>query len=1343
KHAHDTVCYEFEFVPYQTRKKRQAPLTSFVPPTPLTRSRFPVTVNESITILLFTTNNGVCEKIQTTSSFMHLLQPVNTNDFDGNSVCMTEMVVQFKATGIEVIALKYGKDERFYTFLVTGGNVTGPCESPNICQNDGVCFARAENNHTCICRKDYIGPSCERGPCSINTTTCQNGGHCFVNNSVTTCVCKPGYDGQNCSKDIVAYTLHENTWPVIDRTSGIVRNISCIAGKECEVYAFVIYSSRPQVALGYTSKGIDASVEIFETDSTRGLYQVRIGIVSKLAVKHTLCLQTFDNDRTNKDEICFDVYVTKDMNGYVWPQDQPHFVSPSLQGDSIVECVTGKQCRVSYTATPGHGYATKCISAFLSTDVPIIPFEYVIYSNCELCQDDKTSNKKCTFDVVFVPTPYITEEKKICLTLTLRGLQVQGETRCFKVANHFSGGMAGCRKLACHNGGFCDSRYENNPVCFCTKGYTGQACETLLNDCYQKFFATNDMIAVEVKCSTNKTCSYPYNVCGSSNVHIGYFSENLYINILTNNFTNASMCKCSHGSVQIISSTPGSYRFCIQAKSRLGLVEDEICPTVRVSNVSNELSVNKNKPHFVLPTLPTLSTVKCKRGVTCHILVFHTEGYTSPQLCPHVKDTSIQHFEMQHIFTSERTAGVCVTDIAFLVPANQDFNERTAFCLKVSIESKQGEERCYSLQFVDNIFSHFEGPCKGMECYGNSLCIANLANNTADCRCQDGYTGTNCNINIDECRSNPCSNGGTCKDINKYQCQCANGYFGNHCQIDIDCDFDNNSFCGWMNAQTGDNFDWILYRGPTPSDGTGPNVDHTLGNSSGTYAFIETSAPRQSNQSAWLHSPLITPDGETYCLSFWYNMFGPTIGELNVYISGNTVTLPWKVLWSQSRDQGPSWLNAKIEINASDPFMITFEGNAGDGYEGDIALDDIALSVGHCVSLTTVSYQTTTVTRMSVPNTSFTTSPHGMHGTGCYGNPCIRGVCYVHLDEYFCLCPSGFEGLNCQIDADECRSQPCKNGGTCEDDVDNFVCHCVHGYTGKLCDTEIDECVSQPCQHGGQCVDGLNHYTCMCLDGFDGEHCQNVLDPCYDSPCMRGTCFAHLSLFLCVCPPGYSGKFCEKGQGACDSHPYIDECSSNPCRNNGICHDEAGGFRCECPRGYSGLHCSNGNERKCFSCSGLGTNVTCNRVTTCNSDEVCYVELSSTSNAHSFSVGCRRKAECINSTSYNCTHCCDKDYCNDGGCGLAGYPSRHQRGPICFDCDDMADMSFCTQVTVCAHNQKCTTYGSPFTGYDGKCITQNTQCGFTGGNEFCQSCCSDDFCNYNCTDSYARTTVKP
>lgn len=45
--------------------------------------------------------------------------------------------------------------------------------------------------------------------------------------------------------------------------------------------------------------------------------------------------------------------------------------------------------------------------------------------------------------------------------------------------------------------------------------------------------------------------------------------------------------------------------------------------------------------------------------------------------------------------------------------------------------------------------------------------------------------GTNCEINIQECDSNPCLHG-VCQDqIGGYICECEDGFEGLHCETDI------------------------------------------------------------------------------------------------------------------------------------------------------------------------------------------------------------------------------------------------------------------------------------------------------------------------------------------------------------------------------------------------------------------------------------------------------------------------------------------------------------------------------------------------------------------------------
>jgi hypothetical protein len=55
--------------------------------------------------------------------------------------------------------------------------------------------------------------------------------------------------------------------------------------------------------------------------------------------------------------------------------------------------------------------------------------------------------------------------------------------------------------------------------------------------------------------------------------------------------------------------------------------------------------------------------------------------------------------------------------------------------------------------------------------------------NAYSCQCPAGYTGTNCQTNINDCSPNPCMNGGSCTDgVNSYTCACTGGYTGAQCQ---------------------------------------------------------------------------------------------------------------------------------------------------------------------------------------------------------------------------------------------------------------------------------------------------------------------------------------------------------------------------------------------------------------------------------------------------------------------------------------------------------------------------------------------------------------------------------
>lgn len=50
-----------------------------------------------------------------------------------------------------------------------------------------------------------------------------------------------------------------------------------------------------------------------------------------------------------------------------------------------------------------------------------------------------------------------------------------------------------------------------------------------------------------------------------------------------------------------------------------------------------------------------------------------------------------------------------------------------------------------------------------------------------------GFSGMNCETNVDDCLGNLCQNGATCVDgINSYTCLCPPTYMGHHCETDVD-----------------------------------------------------------------------------------------------------------------------------------------------------------------------------------------------------------------------------------------------------------------------------------------------------------------------------------------------------------------------------------------------------------------------------------------------------------------------------------------------------------------------------------------------------------------------------
>ncbi|XP_066265125.1 uncharacterized protein [Branchiostoma lanceolatum] len=307
--------------------------------------------------------------------------------------------------------------------------------------------------------------------------------------------------------------------------------------------------------------------------------------------------------------------------------------------------------------------------------------------------------------------------------------------------------------------------------------------------------------------------------------------------------------------------------------------------------------------------------------------------------------------------------------------------------------------------------------CQSQPCQNGGQCIDGI--NRYDCQCAAGFAGTNCELNIDECQSQPCQNGGQCiNGDNRYDCQCASGFAGTNCELNIDecqsqpcqnggqcIDGDNRYDCQCASGFAGTNCEL--------------NIDECQ------------SQPCQNG------GQCINGDNRYDCQCA--SGFAGTNCELMNYCANHQC------------QNGASCVNQ--------PATNGYVCNCLSGWEG---------------------------LRCETPSCQNTVSL-------CGNSPGWPDVSLCSESYVVSACPEFCGRCSCPTDPE------CKNGGSRGDDPNLFGddtcdCVCVGSWSGPTC-----EACSLSCANGG--VVDQRTCKCVCADGWDGPTCSDV---CADSNVLCG-----------------------------------------------------------------------------------------------------------------------------------------------------------------------------------------------------------------------------------------------
>ncbi|KAM8966794.1 von Willebrand factor D and EGF domain-containing protein [Pelodytes ibericus] len=453
---------------------------------------------------------------------------------------------------------------------------------------------------------------------------------------------------------------------------------------------------------------------------------------------------------------------------------------------------------------------------------------------------------------------------------------------------------------------------------------------------------------------------------------------------------------------------------------------------------------------------------------------------------------------------------MCVTDV--LLKDDLNWAEAGVALLENECERKLLELGYHDLKNVRNPVDHILLALKCPEhCSGNGQCM------DWGCACFDGFSSYDCSILTDQVPEiSELENTGLC-DVRTYECTSVR-VFGHGFKetLTFKCEFTKQQYSGGK---------WILVD-PVLTDATFRNsrtvdcqvpVDAQQVDSNGLiddkpiakwqvkvsndgYTFSNFKTLTLYDGACQTCNPL--PDGLCTLKEKTCNIDGFCYGEGDPNPTSPCLLCKpdlAKLTWSIAENNQPPAVHSlpeKIQTFYSENFVYQFMGSDPEGSAILFTLESgpsgASLSPAGLLIWKVMSKSTQTfvffVSDECNAKTKFTVEVF-VKPCGCLnGGSCVANINFPPgKGEYLCVCLHGYDGDYCQLDIDECQSNPC-GLGTCVDKVNGYHCQCPLGLNGMTCQEDINECLSSPCFPEVSCTNIFGSYMCgPCPQGYEGD----------------------------------------------------------------------------------------------------------------------------------------------------------------------------------------------------------------------------------------------------------------